>query len=54
MTEATRGLIYRSFLIGAVVFLAFTRPDSLREWAPVLLALIGNGLATAYTNVKRP
>jgi hypothetical protein len=54
MNESTRGLIYRGFLIAAVVFLAFTRPDSLREWAPVLLALIGNGLATAYTNVKKP
>lgn len=54
MSEATRGLLYRSLLVLAIVFLAFTRPDSLREWAPVLLALVGNGLATAYTTVKKP
>jgi hypothetical protein len=53
MTEATRGLIYRIFLIAAVVFIAVTRPDSLKEWLPVIVALAGNGLATSYTTVKR-
>lgn len=53
MSEATRGLIYRGFLLAAVVFIAFTRPDSLQEWLPVIVAVAGNGLATSYTTVKR-
>lgn len=54
MTEATRGLIYRCLLLAAVVFLAFTRPDSVREWLPIIVGLASSGLATAYTQVKRP
>lgn len=54
MTEATRGLIYRALLLVAVLFVAFTRPDSLKELLPIIIAVVGNGLATSYTTVKRP
>jgi hypothetical protein len=54
MNEANRGLVYRCLLLIAVVFLAFTRPDSVKEWLPIIVGLASSGLATAYTNVKRP
>jgi hypothetical protein len=53
MTEATRGLIYRALLLAVVVSIIFIRPDSLEEWLPVLVAILGNGLATSYTTVKK-
>lgn len=53
MSEATRGLIYRALLLGAVVLVALFRPDSLKEWLPILVAVLGNGLATSYTTIKR-
>jgi hypothetical protein len=54
VNEPTRGLIYRALLVIAVVYLAITRPDSLEEWLPVIGMLASSGLATSYTNVKRP
>lgn len=53
MSEATRGLIYRALLLLAVLYIAITRPDSVEEMLPVILAILGNGLATSYTTVKR-
>lgn len=52
MSEATRGWIYRLAVLAVVVYIVTVRPDSIKEVLPVLLALLGNGLASLNTRVR--
>lgn len=53
MSESTRGLLYRFALLGVILYALVARPDSLDQLVPIVLAILGNGLATLNTSVRR-